>query len=184
MPSADRCCPPLDELRRETTLRALRSGMRLDDAEDCAGDLVARVLERDGRLERACTSGVSCETCINRRILHHVIDSRRSMARVARHLQQPSVLDRADESPGPEEALLRTELRGLLLAALDALPYAQLEALLRRCPEGPDTALAVASSRTPNALRCARRRARIRLRAALERRGLREAKLRAYLAPS
>jgi RNA polymerase sigma-70 factor (ECF subfamily) len=164
-----RAIDQLLRLLRPVTLRYCAGrlaqwGITTTSAEDITQEVCIAVL---GSLHRYRRDEASFLSYVYGIASHKVNDARRAAAR-DRCTVWDEVPDRAEDLPGPEDLLLRSELREQLSALVSGLHPHQREILLHRVLAGntaQQTAEALGS--TAGAIRVAQHRAMCRLRAQL-----------------
>jgi len=170
-----------ERLVKEARRRALRIGMTRDEADDCGQGFAAHVYDKGGQVLRFGTHGRDADAWIAwcadnwARNVHRNL--RRLRHRETRWQTQGSddrLIDVqvAGRDPSPEYYVLQRELQNRISCAVALLSTTQREIYVLRFVHNRSVQeLAVASRRTPNAVRQALWALRKRLRAILEEQG-------------
>jgi RNA polymerase sigma-70 factor, ECF subfamily len=174
---------------------ACREGLTRDDADDCATELIVRLLRQYKPQELLSAPVFTTPAWLYRCARNQAIDYRRAQVRL-RRLEYGSteagpseriwrLPEIADAAGRPDLTFLRAHCLRQLASGIAQLPRAQREVLVRHHLQGESVAeLAAALRRSPHAVEQLLLRARHRLRSVLERRGWSETELKDWLAAS
>jgi len=123
----------LETLIRLHQLRALRTAYAITGdrmaAEDAVADAYLSVYEHIGQFDSARPFGSWFSRIVANRAVSEIRRARRAATGDATEL---ALVQRADPAPGPEEEVVRHELRDLVVLAIKRLPAVQRAALVQR----------------------------------------------------
>ena len=179
----------IDDFLRVSRYHAAQMGMTSDDIEDCAMEFAEHMLFNQERRGKELPSAECSSAWLHRCARNHAIDYRRSLLR--RCSRQVSwsgsdgsdvVGDLPDTAAGPDDVVLYREFWEIVQSGFEQIGDTAQDLFVQRYVHNRRLRdLAICADRSEQAIEQALRRIRRRIRVLLERQGVLEANLRAYL---